>query len=116
MKKKYDGSNKIQTQLYFDDFISDVNYFNDVSLKKTIYFFIKNKESIDNKLSKLSSLLFTIDDDSMLYFQKKTIIGFMLVSDNYYNFLNLLENEKSRTYNSIINTSMKMLKLKKTGQ
>jgi len=93
MKKKYDGSNKIQTQLYFDDFISDVNYFNDVSLKKTIYFFIKNKESIDNKLSKLSSLLFTIDDDSMLYFQKKTIIGFMLVSDNYYNFLNLLENE-----------------------
>ena len=92
-KKKYDGSDKIQKQLYFDDFISDVNYFNDISLKRTIYFFIKNKDSIDNKLSKLSSLLFTIDDDSILYFQKKTIIGFMLVSDNYYNFINLLENE-----------------------
>jgi hypothetical protein len=84
-KKKYDGSDKIQTQLYFDDFISDVNYFNDVSLKKTIYFFIK--ESINNKLSELSSLLFTIDDDGILYFQKKTVIGFMLVSNNYYEFI-----------------------------
>jgi hypothetical protein len=95
-KKKYDGSDKIQKHLYFDDFISDVNYFNDISLKRTIYFFIKNKESNVNKLSELSSLLFTIDNDDndpVLYFQKKTVIGFMLVSDNYYNFMNLLENE-----------------------
>jgi len=90
--KKYDGSDKIQNTLYFDDFISDVNYFNDISLKRTIYFFIKNKDSIDNKISKLSSLLFTIDD-GILYFQKKTIVGFMLISDNYYKFMDLLENE-----------------------
>ena len=54
-KKKYDGSDKIQKYLYFDDFIADVNYFNDISLKRTIYFFIKNKESIDNELSELST-------------------------------------------------------------
>ena len=96
-RKKYDGSDKVQKHLYFDDFISDVNYFNDISLKRTICFFIKNKESIVNNLSELSSLLFTIDNtddnDPILYFQQKTIIGFMLVSDNYYKFMNLLENE-----------------------
>ena len=92
-RKKYDGSNKIQNTLYFDDFISDVNCFNDISLKRTIYFFIKNNK---NKISKLSSLLFTIDvndNDGILYFQKKTIVGFMLISDNYYKFMDLLENE-----------------------
>ena len=31
-KQKYDGSDKIQNNLYFQDFISDVNYFNDISL------------------------------------------------------------------------------------
>ena len=92
-KRKNDGSDKIKENLYFDDFVKDMNYFDDISLRRTIYFFIQYKNSIENKISKLSDMLFTIDvnDNSVLYFQKKTIIGFMLVSGNYYKFMKLLK-------------------------
>ena len=64
--------------LYFDDFISDISYFDDISLKRTIYFFIQHNDSIDNKLSKLADMLFTIDvnDNSVFYFQKKNYCWF----------------------------------------
>lgn len=89
-KKKNDGTRR-PIELLFDDFINDITYFDDVSLKKTIHFFVKNNHLIDNKLA---DLLFTFDitDNSMIYFKKKTIVGFMIISGNYNNFINLLDN------------------------
>lgn len=81
-----------EINLHFDDFIADISYFNDLSLIKTLHFYIKNKDSIESKLAVLSNLLFTIDpnNNTVLYFQKKTIVGFMLVSNNFYKFKELL--------------------------
>jgi len=91
--KKFDGT-RPPIKLFFDDFIDDINYFDDASLKKTIHFFVKNNTLIDNKLALLTDSLFTFDmtDNSMIYFKKKTIIGFMIISGNYNNFINLLDN------------------------
>ena len=90
MKKKFDGTRKSYEpiELLFDDFINDITYFDDVSLKKTIHFFVKNN------INKLADSLFTFDttDNSMIYFKKKTIVGFMIISGNYNNFINLLDN------------------------
>jgi hypothetical protein len=90
-KKKFDGIREKPIELLFDDFIDDINYFDDVSLKKTIHFFSKNNV---NNLALLTDSLFTFDitDNSMIYFKKKTIIGFMIISGNYNNFINLLDN------------------------
>ena len=89
-RKKFDGTRKSYEpiELLFDDFINDITYFDDVSLKKTIHFFVKNN------INKLADLLFTFDttDNSMIYFKKKTIVGFMIISGNYNNFINLLDN------------------------
>ena len=104
MKRKKDGSDKLKEKLYFDDFVKDVNYFDDISLRRTIYFFIQHKNSIENKISKIADMLFTIDtnDNSVLYFQKKTIVGFMLVSGNYYKFMKLLDTfDNSSVYENI---------------
>ena len=80
-----------EIHLHFDDFIGDISYFNDLSLIKTIHFYIKNKHLIESKLSNIANLLFSIDDNNTtLYFQKKTIIGFMLASNNFYKFTELL--------------------------
>ena len=82
-----------EINLHFDDFMSDISYFNDLSLIKTLHFYIKNKDSIKSKLAVLADLLFTIDtnNNTVLYFKKKTIIGFMLVSNNFYKFKELLD-------------------------
>ena len=82
-----------EINLHFDDFIADISYFNDLSLIKTIHFYIKNKDLIESKLAVLANLLFTIDpnNNTVLYFQKKTIVGFMLVSNNFYKFKELLD-------------------------
>jgi hypothetical protein len=85
--KKLDGTRR-PIELLFDDFIVDINYFDDVSLKKTIHFFVKNNAN------KLTESLFTFDitDNSMIYFKKKTIVGFMIISGNYNKFMDLLDN------------------------
>ena len=82
-----------EINLHFDDFMADISYFNDLSLIKTIHFYIKNKDLIESKLAVLANLLFTIDpnNNTILYFQKKTIVGFMLVSNNFYKFKELLD-------------------------
>jgi hypothetical protein len=82
-----------EINLHFDDFMADISYFNDLSLIKTLHFYIKNKDSIKSKLAVLADLLFTIDtnNNTVLYFQKKTIVGFMLVSNNFYKFKELLD-------------------------
>ena len=82
-----------EINLHFDDFIADISYFNDLSLIKTLHFYIKNKHLIKSKLAVLADLLFTIDsnNNTVLYFQKKTIVGFMLVSNNFYKFKELLD-------------------------
>jgi hypothetical protein len=79
--KNLDGIREEPIELLFDDFINDINYFDDVSLKRTIHFFTQNKNT-GNYLSLLAGSLFVADNDdnSVLYFQKKTTIGFMLVS------------------------------------
>jgi hypothetical protein len=101
MKKKFDGTRKSYEpiELLFDDFINDITYFDDVSLKKTIHFFVKNN------INKLADLLFTFDitDNSMIYFKKKTIVGFMIISGNYNNFINLLDNIELISDSSPIN-------------
>ena len=80
-----------EIQLYFDDFIADISYFKDLSLIKTIHFYIKNKDLIESKLANIANLLFSIDDNNtVLYFQKKTIVGFMLISNNFDKFRELL--------------------------
>jgi hypothetical protein len=82
-----------EINLHFDDFMADISYFNDLSLTKTLHFYIKNKHLIKSKLAVLADLLFTIDsnNNTVLYFKKKTIIGFMLVSNNFYKFKELLD-------------------------
>jgi hypothetical protein len=82
-----------EINLHFDDFMADISYFNDLSLTKTLHFYIKNKHLIKSKLAVLADLLFTIDsnNNTVLYFQKKTIVGFMLVSNNFYKFKELLD-------------------------
>ena len=82
-----------EINLYFDDFMADISYFNDLSLIKTLHFYIKNKDSIKSKLAVLAELLFTIDtnNNTVLYFKKKTIVGFMLVSNNFFKFKELLD-------------------------
>jgi hypothetical protein len=82
-----------EINLHFDDFMADISYFNDLSLIKTIHFYIKNKNLIESKLAILANLLFTIDanNNTVLYFQKKTIVGFMLISNNFYKFKELLD-------------------------
>jgi hypothetical protein len=91
--KKFDGT-RLPIKLLFDDFIDDINYFDDVSLKKTIHFFSKNNV---NKLALLTDSLFTFDitDNSMIYFRKKTIIGFMIISGNYNNLLKYSNNKNN---------------------
>lgn len=90
--KKFDGMREEPIELLFDDFINDINYFDDISLKRTIHLFTKNKDT-DTYLSLLSGLLFVADNDdnSVLYFQKKTTIGFMLVSGYYDVFMKFLD-------------------------
>jgi hypothetical protein len=82
-----------EINLHFHDFMPDISYFNDLSLIKTLHFYIKNKHLIKSKLAVLADLLFTIDsnNNTVLYFQKKTIVGFMLVSNNFYKFKELLD-------------------------
>ena len=82
-----------EINLHFDDFMADISYFNDLSLIKTLHFYIKNKDSIKSKLAVLADLLFTIDtnNNTVLYFKKKTIVGFMIVSNNFYKFRELLD-------------------------
>jgi hypothetical protein len=89
--KIFDGAREKPIELLFDDFITDINYFDDVSLKRTIHFFTKYKDT-DNYLSILASSLFVADNDdnSVLYFQKKTTIGFILVSGYYDVFMKFL--------------------------
>ncbi len=91
--KKLDGIREESIELLFDDFINDINYFDDISLKRTIHFFTKNKDT-DNYLSLIAGSLFVADNDdnSVLYFQKKTTIGFMLVSGYYNVFMKFLNN------------------------
>ena len=43
--------------LYVDDFLYDIAYFDNISLKRTFHFFVKNKDLIDNKIAILVSLL-----------------------------------------------------------
>ena len=89
--KKFDGAHEKPIELLFDDFIIDINYFDDVSLKRTIHFFTKYKDT-NNYLSILAGSLFVADNDdnSVLYFQKKTTIGFILVSGYYDIFMKFL--------------------------
>jgi hypothetical protein len=70
--KKFDGMREEPIKLLFDDFINDINYFDDISLKRTIHLFTKNKDT-GNYLSILAGSLFIADNDdnSVLYFQKK---------------------------------------------
>ena len=91
--KNLDGIREEPIELLFDDFINDINYFDDVSLKRTIHFFTQNKDT-GNYLSLLAGSLFIADNDdnSVLYFQKKTTIGFMLVSGYYDIFMKFLDN------------------------
>jgi hypothetical protein len=91
--KKLDGIREESIELLFDDFINDINYFDDISLKRTIHFFTKNKNT-DNYLNLIAGSLFVADNDdnSVLYFQKKTTIGFMLVSGYYNVFMKFLNN------------------------
>ena len=93
IKTKLDGIREEPIELLFDDFINDINYFDDVSLKRTIHFFTQNKDT-GNYLSLLTGSLFLADNDdnSVLYFQKKTTIGFMLVSGYYDIFMKFLDN------------------------
>ena len=92
-RRKIDGT-KRPNILYFEDFMDNIQYFDDISLKRTIHFFTRNKDT-GNSLSILANLLFLADnnDNSVLYFQKKTIIGFMIVSgyfNEFWKFFNLL--------------------------
>jgi hypothetical protein len=94
MKTKiFDGIREEPIELLFDDFIDDINYFDDISLKRTIHLFTKNKD-IGNYLSLIAGSLFIADNDdnSVLYFQKKTTIGFILVSGYYDVFMKFLNN------------------------
>ena len=90
--KKFDGMREEPIELLFDDFINDINYFDDISLKRTIHLFTKNKDT-GNYLSLLAGSLFVADNDdnSVLYFQKKTTIGFMLVSGYYDVFMKFID-------------------------
>jgi hypothetical protein len=90
--KKSDGSREEPIKLLFDDFINDINYFDDISLKRAIHLFTKNKDT-GNYLSILAGSLFIADNDdnSVLYFQKKTTIGFMLISGYYNVFMDFLD-------------------------
>jgi hypothetical protein len=45
-----------EINLHFDDFIADISYFNDLSLIKTLHFYIKNKHLIKSKLAVLADL------------------------------------------------------------
>ena len=92
-KMKNDGIREEPIELLFDDFINDINYFDDISLKRTIHLFTKNKD-IGNYLSLIAGSLFIADNDdnSVLYFQKKTTIGFILVSGYYDVFMKFLNN------------------------
>ena len=85
-RQKIDGTLRPNI-LYFEDFIDDIQYFDDISLKRTIHFFTTNKDT-GNYLSILANSLFLADnnDNSVLYFQKKTIIGFMIVSGFFNEF------------------------------
>jgi phosphoribosyl-ATP pyrophosphohydrolase len=92
--KKLDGIREKPIELLFDDFILDINYFDDVSLKRTIHFFTYYIDKYtSNYLSLLTSSLFVADNDdnSVLYFQKKTTIGFILVSGYYDVFMKFLD-------------------------
>ena len=93
IKTKLDGIREEPIELLFDDFINDINYFDDVSLKRTIHFFTQNKDT-GNYLCLLAGSLFVADNDdnSVLYFQKKTTIGFILVSGYYDAFMKFLNN------------------------
>jgi len=92
-KPKNDGIREEPIELLFGDFINNINYFDDVSLKRTIHFFTKYKDT-GSYLSLLAGSLFVADnyDNSVLYFQKKTTIGFMLVSGYYDVFMKFLHN------------------------
>ena len=90
-RRKNDGT-KRPNILYFDDFAPNIQYFDDISFRRTINFFTRHKDS-GIYLSKLASSLFLADnnDNSVLYFQKKTIIGFMIISgyfNEFWNFFN----------------------------
>ena len=72
IKTKLDGIREEPIELLFDDFINDINYFDDVSLKRTIHFFTQNKDT-GNYLSLLTGSLFLADNDdnSVYIFRKK---------------------------------------------
>lgn len=96
IRRKYDGTTRPNI-LYFDDFIQDIQYFDDISLKRTIHFFTRNRYTGNY----LASSLFLADnnDNSVLYFQKKTIIGFMMIS-GYFNEFWEFFNGILRVYNN----------------
>ena len=94
--ERFDGG--INFTITANKYLSDIFYFYDESFKRSLHFFIK--DAPQSKIGSLCNELFTYDkiDPTRIYFKRRTILGFMIVTgylDDFITFLNNLSSNKA---------------------